>query len=383
MLFSSKNKKDRVDLILDIQSSVVRGALMLIRPGAVPHILWTESIDIPYRAQGGSAYLIKMAIRAIEDIALAAHVYVRDTHGKETLPSRITSVHCGLSSPWIVSRARTVSQEFSKETTITKNRIADIIRTERRDLAGGDEKGLISIEEKIFDVRLNGYSILEWEGNAAKSLEISFAISLAGTRMIECFKDAAKRAGPREETRFHSSLLLQYTGISLALTINDPYMLVHIHGELTDLVIADGHSCILFGSHPVGVRTVVRKIAHALKISDIAADSLLTLHQSGKLDPEHYQSARKVIADVARGWQSECAKLIALIPPGRVPSMSIVLSRTHQDFFGDAMKETPLGMRVRALSADEFGSRVSFEPHAERLRTTVLYAIAITNLETL
>jgi len=128
MLFSSKKPKDRLDLVLDIQSSVVRGSLMLVREGAIPHILWTKSTDIPYRAQGGSAYLIKMATRAVTDIAESAHAFVRDTHGRDPLPAKIAAVHCVLASPWIVSRARTISQEFAKDTKITRVKVADIIK---------------------------------------------------------------------------------------------------------------------------------------------------------------------------------------------------------------------------------------------------------------
>ncbi len=390
MFFSSKKTKDRLDLILDIQSSVVRGALMLVRPGSPPRIIWTMSTDIPYRAQGGSAYIIKMGVRAVEETATAAHAYIRDTHGKEPLPDRIDAVHCVLSSPWIVSRARTVSQTFPKETVITKARLGDIIKTERRELSGEGEKGLISMEEKIFDVRLNGYSVSVWEGVSAKNLEVSFAISIAGVRMIERFKEAAKRAAPREEIRFHSSLLLQYTGIGLALparrpgmSVSGPYVLVHIHGELTDLVVTDGRSCIFFGSHPIGINTIIRKVAHALKISEPTADSLITLHEDGKLDLSNDRRAEKVLADVASGWKNECAKLLALVPAGHLPDTSIMLARTHEGFFVKAMRETSGGMRVITMSADEFEPKVSFDPHAERLRLTILNAIAITSLETL
>jgi hypothetical protein len=384
MFFSSRNKKDRLDLILDIQSSVVRGSLMLIRKGAVPRILWTKNIDIPYRAHGGSAYLIKMAVHAVEEISGNAHIYLRDNRSGELLPVRINTVHCVLASPWIVSRARTISQEFPKETRITRSCVADIIKAERSQMSSGNEDGLMSIEEKIFDVRVNGYSVASWEGNIAKNLEVSFAISLAGTRMIERFSHVISQAGAyHKEVRFHSSLLLEYSGIGLALSINEPYILIHIHGELTDLVIADAHSCILFGSYPIGIHTVVRKVAHALNISDTIADSLIAIHESAKLDTVHNQAAIIAIGNVARRWRNEYTKLTSLVLPGRLPDVSVILAHTHEDFFNVAMRETSGSMRVKNLSVDEFGAHVSFDPGAERLRLTMLYAVAIRSMETL
>jgi hypothetical protein len=383
MFFSSKKPKDRLDLILDIQSSIVRGSLMLVRAGAVPHILWTKGIDIPYRAQGGSAYLIKMATRAVTDIAEAAHAFVRDTHGRDPLPAKIAAAHCVLASPWIVSRARTISQEFAKDTKITRAKVADIIKAERAQLASGDQNGLSSIEEKIFDVRLNGYSVSEWEGNLAKSLEVSFAISLAGTRMIERFTESAKRASPHAEVRFHSSLLLQHAAIGIALPLNDPYILIHAHGELTDLVVADGHSCILFGSHPIGVRTIVRKIAHTLNLSDVTADSLLAMHENGKLDTAHDVAGKKAIAGASGAWINECSKLISLTPTRFRPVQAIISARTHEQFFMDSFAGTYSSIKVHPLDADMLDKLASFDPHAEKLRLTILYAVAIARLETL
>jgi cell division ATPase FtsA len=383
MLFSSKKPRDRLDLILDIQSSIVRGSLMLVRAGAVPHILWTKSIDIPYRAQGGSAYLIKMAARAVTDIAESAHAYVRDTHGRDPLPAKITAVHCVLSSPWIVSRARTISQEFAKDTKITRAKVADIIKAERAQLASGDQNGLSSIEEKIFDVRLNGYSVSEWEGNLAKSLEVSFAISLAGTRMIERFTESAKRASPHAVVCFHSSLLLQHAAIGQALSLNDPYLLIHVHGELTDLVIADGHSCILFGSHPIGVRTIVRKIAHTLNLSYNMADSLLAMHENDKLDTAHDAAGKKAIAGASAAWINECGKLISLTPTRFRPVQAIISARTHEPFFMDSFVGAYSSIKIHKLDVDELDRLVSFDPQAEKLRLTILYAVAIARLETL
>ena len=381
MFSFSKKPQDHIDLILDIQSSVICGALMLVRHGSAPRILWTKSVIIPYRPQDGSAYLIKMGVKGVEDIAAAANIYVHDAHGEDLLPGRITSVHCCLSSPWVVSRARTVSQKFSEETRMTKKIISEIIKSERDDLVGKDQTGLTSIEENIFDVRLNGYSVREWKDKSARSLEVSFTLSLAGTEMIELFKEAARRAGPHEDVRFHSSLLLQYMGISSALSINDPYMFIHVHGELTDIVIADAHSCILSGSYPIGYCTIVRKVAQALKISYAVADSSIAIHASGKSDLAHDRSFATSIADASHEWQAECAKLISIIPKERLPSMVMISSREHEDLFNDIIKDEFHDMKSRDLSSDEFGVRVSFDARAERSNTVCVYAIAITNLE--
>jgi hypothetical protein len=383
MLFSSKEKKDRLELILDIQSSIVRGSLVLFRHGAVPHILWTRNIDIPHRPHGGSAYLIKMAVKAVEDICLAAHTYVRDTHGRDPLPTRITVVHFVLTSPWIVSQARTVSHEFEKDTRITRALIADIIKSERARLSSGDPEGLTSIEEKIFDVCLNGYSISEWEGNVAKNLEVSFAVTLAGTRMIKRFARVAARAGAHEPARFHSSLLLQYAGITTAMPLRDPYILVHAHGELTDLVVVDKRSCVLFGSHPIGVNTVIRAVAKARNISDSVADSLLSMSENESLSADRNTADIRAIVGAAANWVKGCKGLMELVPDNCHPTQAVISSRQHETFFRKAFSEAYPQLKTKVLDADALVPLTTFDPGIESLRLTILYVLAISNMESL
>ncbi len=383
MLFSSKDKLGRLELIFDIQSSIVRGSLMLLKHGEVPHILWMQSVDITYRPKGGSAYLIKMAVRAVEDVSMSAHAYVRDKHDRDPLPPKIAGVHFVLTSPWIVSRARTISQKFPKDTRITRARIAEIIKAERSELSSDESGGLTSIEEKIFDVRLNGYSIPEWEGNMARTLEVSFALSIAGNRMIEYFAKAARRAGAHETPRFHSSLLLQHAGMMIATPLNDSYALVHAHGELTDLVMVDNRSCVLFGSHPVGVHTIVRNIAHALKISEPTADSLLSIHEDGKLSAENDIAGIRAIEGASAGWVNGCKKLIAMAPENRYPTQAVISARTHEKFFRDSFITAYPSVKTSLLNTDDLTRLVTFDPKIETLRLTVLYAVAIQALESL
>jgi hypothetical protein len=383
MSFFSKKPKESLNLIMDIQSSVVRASLVQMREGDLPHIVWTSAIVIPYRMDGGSSYLIDLTVKAIGDLSLAAKTFVHDARAHSgTLPSRINRVHCVLSSPWIVSQARTVSQIFDKNTKVTRAYVHEIIKKERADMSAKTDDRMISIEEKIFDVRLNGYSIPEWNGAAGRNFEVSFAVSLAGTHMIKRFVEAAKRSGVSgSHIDFHSSLLLQHIGLGGVLPIPGPHMLIHVHGELTDIVVSTGQTCVLFGSHPTGIRTVIRTLAKDMNVPENAADSALSLFETGQSDPLHGGADAEHIRAAMTGWSNDCLKVTSMIPAHYQPARAMISARFHEEIFKNTFASAYPAIKTEVLPAEKLYTLATFDPQVEKLRLTILYVIAIHSLE--
>jgi hypothetical protein len=383
MSFLSHKPKDTLALIIDIQSSVVRGTLVYRHASELPRIAWTSTIPIPYRPDEGSSYLVDSAVKAIEDISTTASAFAHDASAKGTLSVHISRVHCVLSSPWIVSQARTVLQKFEKETRITKTFVKDIIDKERASMKASGNDTMMAIEEKIFDVRLNGYSVAEWDNNKGKTFEVSFAISLAGKSTISRFTESCKRAGVSEhQIDFHSSLLLQHMAIDNTLSVSDPHILIHVHGELTDIVISTGETCILFGSHPTGVRTIIRQLMQKRSISESAVDSLITLHETEQLDSTHGEEDAKSLGEVFGEWMKKSTEIISLAGAIYQPARIIISARFHEILFKNTVSLAYPAVKTEILPTDELFSLVTFNPEAEKLRLTILYLSAIHSLET-
>jgi cell division ATPase FtsA len=384
MNFFSRKPKDTLNLIIDIQSSVVRGALVVIHTEELTRVVWTLNIDIPYRSHHSSSYLIDTTVKAVEAVSAAAHVFVKDTYSHKDLPKKITKVHCVLSSPWIVSQARTVNQSFDNEVKINRAHIDSIIKAERANMTNNAEGYMIGIEEKIFDVRLNGYSILEWEGASAKFLEISFAVSMASKKIVERFVGACKKTGVHSaHIDFHSSLLLQHISLSMVRHFAEPYILVHVHGELTDIVVANGSTCILFGSHPIGTRTILRHLSSRLKITQTTADSALSIYEDTTIDPLHGAEDTKKIQAILDNWAKNCLKVTSLIPDKYKLTHAIISARNHENAFKNTFSAAYPEIKIELLPMDSLDKSVTFESGTERLRLTVLYLVAIHSLESL
>ena len=379
MFFSSK--KGELRLILDVQSSIVRGTLVLVRPEVAPHVIFTHSVVIPYKQDARSGYLVKMALEAIQEILAEAGAHARARAKVEDVPRTFCEVHYVLASPWVVSQAKMLSFSFKDNTLISQTFIERLISDERNKMTT-DSKEIRVIEEKVFDVRMNGYSIVAWVGRRTKELEVSFVSSIAGSRMVERFIDVCSRSVGTKHVYFHSSLFLQHLGIQEVIRDHSSYALVHIHGELTDVAIVHANSCQFFGSYPLGVHTIVRTIARESGIDELSAESLLTTHISGNLDPHFGKKESTLIATLGESWTTEFKKLIETGSSiEKLPHHIIISAHSHESFFVDSFKLTYPQVTIDMLGMDEVAHRVTYDIHAKKLVLASLYILAIHTLE--
>lgn len=371
-----------LSLIIDVQSSVVRGSLIHLRHGEKPAILYTHNIPIAYKAAGGSSYLIKMALRAVEDVIGVMSANLHNESNSRELPRKIHSVHFVLSSPWVVSQAKTIATSFKEDTAVSRAYVSGLIWEERSKMTANSNDDFRIIEEKVFDVRLNGYSVASWESRHTRELGISFVVSIAGGRMIDRFVESCGPIVRRaDRIYFHSSLFLQHLGIQHVLREVTDYALIHVHGELTDVTLIHGRSCSFFGSYPFGVNTAVRAIARDTETTEDMAESTLNLYIKGDIDSARAGKESATIERMKTLWIDEFRKLLKTSPtPEAIPARVIISARSHEDFFMASFREAYPQSAPEVLAIESIMEYVAYGAHAEHLRLTGLYAMAIHSL---
>ncbi len=310
MLFSNTNKNGKVLIILNVESSAVHGSLVLFDETDAPKVLYTHSSTITWKPHTNSTYLIKTTEKALrENINMLIRQHNIQSE-KDDIPKKISAIHYALSSPWLVSEAKVISMTFENETKISKEFILKLIEDERTKLLPSQSEPLKIFEEKIFDIKLNGYSLDDWQNKWAKSLDISFTVSIAGAHTVDRFASICEQIVKKNNIFFHSSLLLQFIGIEKFFHINRDYSILNVHGELTDIAIIRDKSCVFFGSFPIGTRTLIRKVSNSTKIDQQSADSLITLFTGGHLDVTVNKKGFLAIESIYEGWVRELGKTI-------------------------------------------------------------------------
>ncbi len=379
MLFAPKTK-DKVILMVSVQSSIIRATLVRTGKGKLPLIFFNCSKSIKQRDATDSNYLVKSAVNHIKDAMeeAAKEFHARRQSEDQSYPKTIAQVHYVLSSPWIASYARVIGKKYDRPTAITKKSIKELIGREREKYLSKDADNEEIAEEKIFDIRLNGYSIPQWDGKIANTLEIAFAASIVPKNVVERFREVALHTLHTSSIYFHSSLLLHHIGVQHLLPNKDSYALVHIHGELTDVVIVEKHTCVFFGSFPVGINTVIRAIANSLGVSLEVADSYLTIYTSGKIESDSQKKVAALLNDISEGWVAEYEKLLADSGYNdRLPATAMISSRIHEAFFATSYKNKYQSASIEPIASELLSQAVAFAPKAEQLRILGLYAIAL------
>ncbi len=294
-----------ISLVIDIRSDVVEGTLVDF--STEPTILYSTLAHIVQKPHSTGDYLTDMMIKAIGDIA--AHIAQESQkYSKE----RISSVHYVLSSPWVMPQVKTIKVEYEKDTDITEAVVKKIITDAREELVKTYESDMVVVEEKIFAVELNGYPVQDYKGKKARTIQISFSFALSADEIIKKVKAAAGKTLHSNKEYSHSAILLQYLASRSKVSESADYAIVHIHGEVTDIVVVKKGISTSVGSFPFGASTLVRKVSHTLKNTFETASSTLSLHEEGKLESTQEEKMKAALAPLFTEWQSTLEKTCAL-----------------------------------------------------------------------
>lgn len=336
-MFFFGDPKRKLSLLLEIQSSLVRGTLALYEGGRLKEALYSLDIEIPYIPHATSAYYVKTALRnlteAIETSLKHLHL-ISEARPELRIPKRPDDVHFIMSSPWIISQPRNVVVPFGRKTAITEDRIKRILDEERMKMDFGQKLKVETIEEKIFEVRLNGYAIGDWHGKESDSLEVSYALSAGSSETIDKLRDIAIHSAGTKKVCFHSALILHYMRLRNLPSTPHSYALICIHGEQTDVMIVERQLCSFFGSFPVGINSVIRRITAAAGIDRRSAESLLTLHIGEHIDKEHGKATDSIMAAASAHWSDGLRKILGpTAPESRMPENAFIASGSHDEFF--------------------------------------------------
>ncbi len=323
---------------------------------------------------------------ALKYLSLQKHNKVVKNDAKkdsaDIIPHKISEVHYVLSSPWILSEARRMEISFDTSRMVREDVIRKMVSEEREKLAEeARAKGkIIPVEEKIFDVRLNGYSVTNWQNREAKSISVSFVTSISGTKMVARFKDLCSHVVFGHKVFFHSSLLLQHIALNEVNPKREMYAIIHVHGEVTDIVEVDKHACVYFGTFPIGTQTMLRMFAKETKTDLQVAASTLNMHK-GHLTGQASGKNAESINKVDEYWFKQFENSMKAGPLSTEGGMSFVVSSMERlDDIVSLLREKYPKVSVETLDGDDLSTFVSYDIAAERHVMISLYAESLGKL---
>lgn len=325
-LFSRKN--NRRSIILDIQSDAVRGAV--ISSGDIgQNIMSFIEMNIPASVSlSNSQRMKKRIIKLAHDVVFQLM--------KNINYEKVHDIHYVLSSPWVLSELKTIKLSFDKETSINDELIDTFINKEIDKLPSKYDAYIF--EKKIYDIKLNGYSVLLYKNRIANNLEINYSASQSDKSFVDELRHDVNKIIHVNKHKFHSSLLTQYLLLPKSIS-NNEYIYISIHGELSDMIMVKDHRCKYISSIPFGTKTIIRKISESTKHGIESVNSMLNMYFNNKIHNPDEEKVKKIIDDYSNKFNSLILdSLFEDFNIMHIPKTIYIKSNNYIEFFTNSLK---------------------------------------------
>ncbi len=379
--FLSKKEKEKYSLIIDIQSGLVRGALVSKTGNGFPIIKHVKEKIIPRRIHTNGNYINKMMLHALSIVT------------SDIIENyQISKIDIILSSPWVLSHSKSIKINFENDTIITDKIITQIVDEERKKLenifiTGHKEipninNDLNYIEQKVFDIKLNGYVVNNYIGKSVRSMEISVAMTLSSKIIIKRISDVLRKISHSKNYKYHSGLLLNYTALLKMMPDKTDYIYVHSHSELTDVILVKKGMCANISSFPIGTSNLTHRIAHAFKHNDEVADSMIKLYTEGKLEESEMKKITKIVGEYSNGWLALYKKVLeSSIEVNSIPRLIFLSAHANVNILNNIIKmSTTEDTHIIDFNLENFDSKITFEKPIEMNQLIKMYALALDDM---
>lgn len=299
-LFAYHADRDKTELVIDIETSIVRALLVHYRHGAVPAVLACSSraLRLPPRVDFSQMWReIKNAVTTVAN-ELVSESGVRPTRAR-----------CILAAPWYAAQVRTV--DMSRETSfhLSRELISKIQDDEERrfqqhvrEAFAGREQGVRMTERQLMQTRLNGYAVRHIEDKDVTRAELTFYYSAQSDTMHSLMGEILQNYAVPEHIQFHTFPFVAFQTLQHLLNTEDGFLFVHIGGEATELFSVAGGMVQDIASFLIGERDIARRAAHALRTTTESAESQLRHYAVRQLHDDAAIPIKTVIDQVSREW---------------------------------------------------------------------------------
>lgn len=380
--------KPSLSLVYHVGSSAVGAALVRMpvrgkasaKSGADerPHVLAAVRDQFPYRKDADPerfmADMLSAVSRADARLAKAAEEVMK----KEGKPSHALFV---LASPWCAVQTKVVNVKEPAPFEVTKAFLDKIVSAHERMFESETPgAGLQPIEERVTQVRLNGYEVADPYGKRASEAEVSIFVSLAPKAVVDKVLDAAGMAARHCARRraFASFSLASFTAARDVYHERDDFAFIDVGSALTDVSVARGGLVSATASFPTGSAAIIATVAKAFATTPAEAESLIRLVQEGHADKAVEEKVRPVLDKAADGWLADVKESLSGLALKAAPHDAFVLVEGSESgaLAGALMAaiDRADAFSAKLVGANALATCAAFEKGVERLPALAICA---------
>ena len=306
----SKKPVLKVELVLDIGSKSVGGGVFDRTPEGKARLLYTAREPIVFQQKLTGENLTLAMRRSLDTVLLHLEKYgVGHLRSDREHIYEVCSVTVVVSSPWHASETRLLKLKFDKPTPITKVVIEELVNNEEKSFEkraeGASEGGggFEVLEQKIIEMRLNGYPTARPYDKLASELEVRVFGSIITPEIFKLIKTLVGKRFPVDRFEFHTFSLTAFASIRDLFPAVNHFLIVQIGGEVTDITIVKKDVILETVSFPVGHNEMLRSLERICQNHPhCTLEALIALNREGGAETRDQKRVVAALADMKAIW---------------------------------------------------------------------------------
>jgi len=299
MAFWNKNKHE-FSLVLDIGSASVGVALIEVKANSKkPTLHSTVRVPVALSEKPTFDVFLPKIIGFLEKALLLKL--------KKKKVASIKNAYCFYASPWYDANTNKVQIHKSYPVEITKHFIENILSDEKKNfLEGVSSDEDYFTEQKVIDVRLNGYKTNAPIGKKAMDIDMSVFLSAIPKRVVDSVEKMIEKHLHVKHIYHHSFPLASYSSLIDIFPLENTFAVIDVTGEITDMYFVRDDVLKTIHSFPSGRNLLIRKVAEAFDVSVELAVSYLDLYFSGDAEEKFNNQMEAATKSVKEEWDIYC-----------------------------------------------------------------------------
>lgn len=325
-------------LVFTIGSARVTGTALtyteegkvVVHHTVIERFVYQEQLDVDRFTKG----MLTALMNVVMDLETNAKKAVKQNIGK----CKFTDPVVVFAAPWFVSQTRKVTIEKKEAFTVTEESIRELVTSEIEDFRSMIQSrkspyNLFSsnsqvTESKVIRTELNGYTTTKPLGKQANTISVTLYTSLMSQDISDKVTDLILKTFHLDQIISRSSTLVSYLAIEQFLQPESEYLIIEIHGEVTDTTIVYDDVIEESASYPVGSNSVIRNVSKktTTKQEDVATRMKLMTQGNSDRESKKAESLEDVVYESIGEWVDGLYRALKKAAKGRpVPQTAFLL----------------------------------------------------------
>ena len=320
MSLLSFSKTQELNLVFDISSGSIGGALVLKQRGHAPLILRSIRKNFSLTPDFESAKIEREMLLALHNICQELQ--------KGTL-YRPEKIYCVLATPWSHGEVRSIKYEAKTDFKFTEKLSQKLISSEVENFKKEWANLGQVIDRRVTKVALNGYMVDNPNGQKARSARIDVFLSLAPEKLIQDIEEMISKTF-KARTAFTSQMFSDFILVRDVFDLQNDFLIINFGEEVSEVMIMKDDHLVGTAFFPYGKISVVRLIAKNLGKSVHETKSLLHLHHGDMLDREANRGLFEAVRLAGEAWVKELKNvLVDMVPSRHLPHHAFLSTDEH------------------------------------------------------